>query len=502
MTSFSHSATYHAYDHVLITKSDGSVGLHSRTYKGGREYISPHKDPIKTAQWELQQNKFRGSAEIKAPVVSGRTGAQSTGTVTATIIDEKGKRQVFGEIHEKARQGGKMLGKGAVGIARGLGRANPYINAFLIAEAALTGSKFFWSDEKGDFVQESDDDARIVFTTSKGSSISIDKTNEEDLKTQCNDCNVIGIVKGSVAANEIATSYCKSQTYKTSDNKTRNFNAVGWSGYCYDTVGNRISNDKAVKIAKYIGYVPMTLDEFDREATPEAQADPDVFVRAATDTQSQSKPKVTVLDGDAHSNPYTDPNTGETKQTGWRFRGGQVDEYDVPRPDLTPDSPQAPRTQPPTDTGSGTGTGTGDDTGTGDGDKDDTGDDDDPKKPKQTGSGTGSSNKNPDDTQDLCEKHPDILACDKQPKKVDDNDFPEIPTKTIDLKFRPDSVFDESGTCPQPISFDFNFMHISKRFEITFKYVCDVALDIRPILIALAWVTAAFFCIRAVIKEI
>lgn len=444
--------------------------------------------------YERKHDVFRAMAEVKAPVVSVRTGAESVGTVTATITDSRGKRETMGEVLKKARQGGKMLGKGAVNIARGLGSANPYVRAFLIAEAALTGSQFFWSDEKGDFVQESDDETRIVFTTSNGSGISIGSTDKKGLKEKCPDCSVIGIVKGSVAANEMATSYCKSQTYKTSDNKIRNYNAVGWSGYCYDTEANRISNDKAVKIAKYIDYVPMTLDEFDEEATPEAIEDPDVWVKTA-DLESKSKPQVTVLDGFAYSSPYTDPNDGKTKQTGWEFKRNTVREFDIPRPDLIPDSPQAPRTEPPTNTGNGTGTG--DDTGTGDGGKDDTGDDDDPKKPKQTGSGTGSSNKNPDDTQDLCEKHPDILACDKQPSKPDEKDF-ELPKETKNLLFAPDTVFPSDGVCPKPIDFTLDIPFVgSKSFAFDTMPICETASRLRNFIIAMAWLTVAIFCLKA-----
>lgn len=498
LSNFAYASRVGYCDYGVIANQDGTVGVHGIWYEGGKQKVCPKPNFSKTLQWQLEQDKFKGASEIKAPVVSARTGAQSVGTVTATVIDERGKRQVMAEIHAKARQGGKMLGKGAVNIARGLGSANPYVRAFLIAEAALTGSQFFWSDEKGDFVQESDDETRIVFTTSNGSGISIGSTDEKGLKTKCPDCTVIGIVKGSVVANEMATSYCKSQTYKTSGNKTRNYNAVGWSGYCYDTEGNRISNDKAVKIAKYIDYVPMTLDEFDKEATPEAQEDPDVWVNTATDTQSQSKPRVTVLDGDAYSNPYTDPTDGKTKQTGWRFRGGLVDEYDVPRPDLTPDSPQAPRTEPPTNTGSGTGTGTGDDTGTGDGDKDGDKDDDDPKNGTGSGTGIGSGNKNPTETEDLCEKHPEILAC-QQMGTVEDGFFDDIsiPQITDDKTWSEDNFLPSNGVCPAPKSFNL----FGKPIYISYEPLCRFLQQVRFIILVAFILMSAYLVFGSLRKE-
>lgn len=231
---------------------------------------------------------------------------------------------------------------------------------------------------------------------------------------------------------------------------------------------------QAVKLVRYVGYVPITPDEFFDESEPDADANPNEWVETSgvkpTDDPSVSVPAGTV----AQTNPYTDPQDGKTKQTRWDFEpNGKVRETVIPRPDLIPDSPEAPRLDPPSE----------EDTPNGDKDKDK--------------DGENEKDKEKSETEDLCEKNPDIMACDKQPEKPDEQDF-EIENETVNLFFAPDTIFPTTGTCPAPVSFrvDIPFAG-AKTFEFDTAPACEIARRLRDLLIAIAWLVTAVFCFRS-----
>ena len=149
-----------------------------------------------------------------------------------------------------------------------------------------------------------------------------------------------------------------------------------------------------------------------------------------------------------------------------------------PRPDLKPDSPEAPRAKPPQR------------------EKEET------DKEKDGKSDTdGKKSRQPSDTKDLCEKHPDILACDPVPKdkrSASEPDF-SIPTQAVDLTFSPDSIFPENGVCPAPVQFEVSIPFSgSKSFALDYQWICAVAVKLRMLLIAVAWLVVAVLVTKSI----
>lgn len=473
----SFSSTQAAYDYVVKAHADGSRTVHN-LYRDhtGKQFITPTPNISQTAKYnyELEKNLFRGTSTINAPVVSARTGAMSAGTVTATIIDDKGKRQVMGEVVEKARLGGRALGKGAATVGRVAASRTPYGIAFMLALEAIGGSKFFWSDEHGDFMRPDNNNMYIVISTKYASESFPDKLDDKTFSDVCanNRCQKVAIIEGKQAAQKVAEEFCKSRTFETSTGRTLNYDSIGWSGYCYSEKTSQISSI-GVKVLRWVDYVPMTLDEFIDEGTPEAAQKPNEWVETS-DVKPTDEPKVEVPSGSvAQSDPYTDPRDRKVKQTRWDFdSNGRVREREIERPDLTPDSPEAPELQPPVEETPK------------DGDKD---------KDKESASEPKAASA----PADLCEKNPDILACDKQPEKPEEDEF-EIPEEKKDLFFTPDTIFPTTGTCPAPVSFTVDIPFAgAKMFEFDTMPICEIARRLRNLLIAMAWLVTAVFCFRS-----
>ncbi len=166
------------------------------------------------------------------------------------------------------------------------------------------------------------------------------------------------------------------------------------------------------------------------------------------------------------------------------------------RPDLTPGSPEAPKTNPtptPGDNGKpGSQPDPNPDESPSDKPKPDPDDSpsgkDKPKKderPKE-------DDKPKEDGGLLCKVFPNILACDELPEKEEPN--LEIPQETIDLNFTPDNTFKEYGECPAPVM----FQALGAEYRISLEPACNLAAMIRPFIIAMAWLVASFFVSRVV----
>lgn len=182
----------------------------------------------------------------------------------------------------------------------------------------------------------------------------------------------------------------------------------------------------------------------------------------------------------------------------------------TPRPDLTPGSPEAPKTNPtPTPGENGK-----------PGSQPDPNPDESPSdkpKPDPDDSPSGKDKPKPDDKPDpdgkdkpkkderpkeddkpkedgglLCKVFPNILACDELPEKEEPN--LEIPQETIDLNFTPDNTFREYGECPAPVT----FKALGAEYKISLEPACNLAAMMRPFIIAMAWLVASFFVARVV----
>lgn len=243
---------------------------------------------------------------------------------------------------------------------------------------------------------------------------------------------------------------------------------------CRVQKGNDVRHVLSVTVEKNTNFPPLTAERLEEILQPHFERDAEKIIELAGLPEAEwSQPKVHVLDGTTvNSQPYTDAD-GKPKQAKWRFydcpQGTCVEETILDRPDLQPDSPEAPRLQD----GSGGGSPTGGTTDTPAPEE---------KKPS------------------LCEEYPHIMACDEQPE-AEEYDL-EIPEETVKIDFKPDNRFATDGQCPAPVSFDITVINSSKTVYWDFQTACDVASRMRYLIIAMAWVVAAFFCIRTVSREV
>jgi len=433
------------------------------------EYDPRHD--MRGASYRLNGNQFRGSGTLPAVVV-GSNGARSADVIPAAYRVVTDKRKVFASILQRAREVGPYVIKGGARFIWGFAKFSIYSAAFQYAVNAIVGSKFSWNNERGDFVRPADDNTYIVIATKNSQNVvSGSKKTSLEVENLCkyhlnNECEVLDYAKGIESAGAVAKAYCQSKTFVI-DGKTKHYERTDWGGHCYSGEYNRISMDYGVVTFKYVDYVPMTLDEFIEEGTPEAAASPTEWVKTS-EVQPDGEPKIMVTDGTvAQSRPYTDPADGKAKQSKWTFNSdGSVKEVITDRPDLTPDSPQAPKLDPNAVPDNKT---------------------DNPDKKTQPASQPAPI--------DLCKEHPDILACDTVPDKPEttDTDF-DIPKEEVSLKFTPDNVFPTDGVCPVPVQ----FQAFGSTFGFSLQPACDLASMLRPMIIAFAWLVAAFFCARTI----
>lgn len=99
--------------------------------------------------------------------------------------------------------------------------------------------------------------------------------------------------------------------------------------------------------------------------------------------------------------------------------------------------------------------------------------------------GSGNNDKPREDERDLCEKHPDILAC----QKLDEPEDPgKLKVQEVDFNFQPESGFAGSASCPAPMSFNVH----GNIINISWQPFCNSLDMIKPFLLAMAWLSAAF----------
>ena len=108
----------------------------------------------------------------------------------------------------------------------------------------------------------------------------------------------------------------------------------------------------------------------------------------------------------------------------------------------------------------------------------------DSSDPVDAGTDDGGNSQDPKDPPSLCEKHPDIVAC----QKLGDLTPETLKTKTVtlDLK-REDGFGPANGSCPAPKQ----FIVLGKTMAFRWDLLCDFASAIRPLLIGFAYLSAA-----------
>ena len=442
--------------------------------------------------WQISQMEQNYKSQTAlSDTLRGSTGAISNAVVHGRATQTVAKRTVMQNLLANARKGGSLIAKGAGftpgGVVKMIVTEVVLRAAFNLVADKLAEKGYKWDDKEGDFVNPQE-------YTVECRSIDDDVKYGEDVSRNngwkpCGGISSYGRNMPDVATS-VYTSICQTQEV---ENHTF-VKAVGdaYNGKCLGTRNN--NNDGSLYWYVQLRTVlnknrAITQAEFDDIILPIADKNPTPYVNASGDGEGNipgaSKPEVYLLPGQiVQSDPYTNPQTGQPEQARWETSDdpsapgvkSKVKETITPRPDLKPDSPEAPRAKPPQKEKE-------------DSDKDGKSDID------------GKKSRQPSDTKDLCEKHPDILACDPVPKdkrSASEPDF-SIPTQAVDLKFSPDSIFPDNGVCPAPVQFEVSIPFSgSKSFALDYQWICAVAAKLRMLLIAVAWLVVAVLVTKSI----
>lgn len=109
---------------------------------------------------------------------------------------------------------------------------------------------------------------------------------------------------------------------------------------------------------------------------------------------------------------------------------------------------------------------------------------------------TPTPNPAPEKDPGLCALFPDILACEKL---GDAPEQPELDNKDVNVTVTPASGFGaENGTCPSDKNIT---IYHGLQIAIPWAPLCDVANKFRPLILALAWFSAAYIVVGAARKD-
>jgi len=109
--------------------------------------------------------------------------------------------------------------------------------------------------------------------------------------------------------------------------------------------------------------------------------------------------------------------------------------------------------------------------------------------PEQNPNNPGDKPK-PEDPPGLCDLYPDILAC----VKLDTPEAPDLPTSEKPISITPDGGWGaDGGTCPPPRQ----IMVQGRTIPIPFDLFCMYMSGLYPVVIAMAWLSAAFIVVGA-----
>ena len=409
------------------------------------------------------------------------TGAVSNVVVRSTVTQTVSKRTVMQNLLANARRGGRFLGRGGLG---GIAAGFVLEAAYDLVKEKLAEKGYKWDDKEGDFVNPQE-------YTVECRSIDDDVKYGEDVSRNngwkpCGGISSYGRNMPDVATS-VYTSICQTQEV---ENHTF-VKAVGdaYNGKCLGTRNN--NNDGSLYWYVQLRTVlnknrAITQAEFDDIILPIADKNPTPYVNASGDGEGNipgaSKPEVYLLPGQiVQSDPYTNPQTGQPEQARWETSDdpsapgvkSKVKETITPRPDLKPDSPEAPRAKLPEKEKDGAGK-----------DKDGKGDADKDKKQGDTGG--------------LCEKHPEILACQKMGEvKGKEFDDIKIPHVTDERTWQPDDFLPSDGVCPQPKTF-----HVmGKAFSVSYEPLCEIMRQARFIILIAFILMSAYVTFGGLRKE-
>ena len=448
-------APQHLYDfengEVVLRR----VGNHrGKTFVGDVDWAATHDERAKgAAHWRARQDlaaKFQGS-----------TGAVSNAVVRGRVTQTVAKRTVMQNLLANARKGGSLIAKGAGftpgGVVKMIVTEVVLRAAFDLVAEKLAEKGYKWDDKEGDFVnpQEYTVECRSIDDSRKYS-------NDADKNYGFKPCGGISSYARKMpdAALSVYAGICQQNISEV--DAFAEVTGDGFYALCHGTRknGNGLYWYMQLKSVENKNRA-ITQAEFDDIILPIADKNPTPYVNASGDGEGNipgaSKPEVYLLPGQiVQSDPYTNPQTGLPEQARWE----------------TSDDPSAPGVK---------------------------------SKVKETKDGKsdndGKKSRQPSDTKDLCEKHPNILACDPLPKDKQSASEPRfsVPEEVVDLKFSPDSIFPEDGVCPAPVQFEVSIPFSgSKSFALDYQWICSVAVKLRMLLIAVAWLVVAVLVTKSI----
>ena len=439
--------------------------------------------------WQISQMEQNYKSQTSlSDTLRGSTGAVSNTVVHGRATQTVAKRTVMQNLLANARKGGRLIVKGAGftpgGIVKTIVAEAVLGAAFNLVADKLAERGYKWDDKEGDFVnpQEYTVECSSIFDSQK---YGLDAEKNHGFQP-CGGISSYGRNMPDVAKS-VYTSICQSQ--EVENHTFVKAEGDGSYGWCFGTRNN-------VPNGGLFWYVQLrtvlnknraiTQAEFDDIMIPVADKNPTPYVNASGDGEGNipgaSKPEVYLLPGQiVQSDPYTNPQTGLPEQARWETSDdpsapgvkSKVRETITPRPDLKPDSPEAPRAKLPEKEKDGAGK---DKDGKGDADKD-----------KKQG-----------DTDGLCEKHPEILACQKmgdvKGKEFDDIKIPHV---TDDRTWQPDDFLPSDGVCPQPKTF-----HVmGKAFSVSYEPLCEIMRQARFIILIAFILMSAYVTFGGLRKE-
>lgn len=167
--------------------------------------------------------------------------------------------------------------------------------------------------------------------------------------------------------------------------------------------------------------------------------------------------------------PYTPQGSNQAQQTQFIINpDGTISTSFIPRPDLAPNTAQAPTRQIVNNSSSQT-------------------------TQNQQDNEPNNQKDNPEQP-DICKQNPNSLMC-AEMKEMDYENV-ELPNEQLNLDFQPADLFVENGVCPAPKQIEF----YGKIYALSYQPICDFATGARPMMILLG-IVIAMSMVYATVKE-
>ena len=327
-------------DELHVVPSTGKLGYPVGDYNsnGIRTWRTLDGSFVKEYSAKYDRNLFIRDLERKV---------RSANTVPVVIAQKVPKKTVLTNLLKLARVGGGA----AVGVGTGpVGWAYNAYTAYTLVEPLLRAQDYVWDNDKKDFVSTKDYVMIVKAYDANQTIVARYGISKDSYKA--------GYTSYKYAADALcnnATSLLRQTVFNGAfHDYTPNGSSV--SGGCGVIKNGDTRSLASWRIEENKDKV-ITQSQFDEIIGPQADQSPDRFVNATAyqsgEVPGESEAGVTVPNNtSAQSLPYTNAD-GQVVQTVWNFTtinnaAGQpetsVTSHDVPRPDLDPNSPQAPST--------------------------------------------------------------------------------------------------------------------------------------------------------------